>query len=75
MALSGCARAVCSEITSTIALPVGAAPPSEHLPWADLLLVLTGLDLKICPACACRSVVRLPLPPDCRGPPGNLGPI
>jgi Putative transposase/Transposase zinc-binding domain len=39
------------------------------LPWPDLLLALTGLDLKICPACHGRTLARLPLPPDCRGPP------
>jgi hypothetical protein len=47
---------------------------TADLPWADLLLVLTGLDLKLCPACGCRAVVRLPLPPDCRGPPIDLRP-
>jgi hypothetical protein len=42
------------------------------LPWMDLLFALTGIDLKVCPICHSRAVVRLPLPPDCRGPPGQL---
>jgi hypothetical protein len=42
------------------------------LPWMDLLFALTGIDLKVCPLCHSRAVVRLPLPPDCRGPPGQL---
>jgi hypothetical protein len=46
---------------------------TADLPWPDLLLALTGLDLKICPACGCRALVRLPLPPDCRGPPVDRG--
>jgi hypothetical protein len=40
------------------------------LPWKELLLTLTGIDLEVCPVCHSRAVVRLPLPPDCRGPPG-----
>lgn len=43
--------------------------PTPDLPWMDLLLALTGIDLRICPSCQSRAVVRLPLPPDCRGPP------
>jgi hypothetical protein len=49
---------------------------TADLPWPDLLRALTGLDLKVCPSCRCRTVVRLPLPlpPDCRGPPSNFPP-
>lgn len=54
----------------------GDAPvtPAANLPWMDLLLALTGIDLKVCPICRSRAVVRLPLPPDCRGPPGQPAP-
>jgi hypothetical protein len=38
------------------------------LPWSDLLFRLTGFDVKVCPSCRQRALVRLPLP-DCRGPP------
>jgi Putative transposase/Transposase zinc-binding domain len=38
------------------------------LSWSDLLLHLTGFDVKVCPCCRQRALVRLPLP-DCRGPP------
>jgi Putative transposase/Transposase zinc-binding domain len=38
------------------------------LPWAELLLRLTGFDAKACPACRQRTLIRVPLP-DCRGPP------
>lgn len=46
-------------------------PKTADLPWSDLLLALTGVDLKVCPACHAAAMVRLalPLPPDCRGPP------
>jgi Putative transposase len=53
---------------------VGLVPKIAHLPWADLLLALTGVDLKDCPLCHARAVVRLPLPPDCRGPPDRALP-
>jgi hypothetical protein len=38
------------------------------LPWAELLLRLTGFDAKLCPVCRQHTLVRVPLP-DCRGPP------
>jgi hypothetical protein len=48
-------------------------PKIAGLPWADLLLALTGVDVKECPLCHARAVVRLPLP-DCRGPPAGALP-
>jgi hypothetical protein len=43
----------------------------EELPdWRDLLLRLSGLDVRVCPACHQRALVRTPLPgPRCRAPP------
>jgi Putative transposase/Transposase zinc-binding domain len=50
-----------------------ATPPSTAsiaaLPFAALLLALTGIDLDRCPNCRQRTIVRRPLPIDCRGPP------
>ena len=38
--------------------------------WEVLLLKLTGQDMRICPVCRQRTMVRHPLPPPCsRGPP------
>ena len=38
--------------------------------WIVLLLKLTGQDMRICPMCRQRTMVRHPLPPPCsRGPP------
>jgi hypothetical protein len=50
---------------------VCADPKIADLPWRDLLLALTGVDLKECPVCHARAVVRLPLPTVCRGPPAH----
>jgi hypothetical protein len=47
-------------------------PKITDLPWPDLFLTLTGLDLKVCPACHGRTIVRLPLPLACRGPPTDV---
>jgi hypothetical protein len=51
-------------------------PKTVDLPWPDLLFALTGIDLRVCPACHSRAVVRFPLPrpPDCRGPPAKALP-
>lgn len=41
-------------------------PPSLVEPpptWGELLLVLTGIDVLVCPACRSRSMERHPLPP------------
>ena len=46
--------------------------PVADLPWMDLLLAVTDIDLKVCPVCHSRTVVRVPLPPDCRGPPDQI---
>lgn len=43
--------------------------PLNTLPFAALLLELTGIDLRLCPTCHQRTLVRHPLPIDCRGPP------
>src|SRR5882672_5531301 len=48
---------------------VGLVPKIADLPWTDLLLALTGVDLKECPVCHTRAVVRVPLTTECRGPP------
>ena len=47
---------------------------APDLPWPDLLLALTGIDLEVCPACHGRTMVRFPLllPPYCRGPPAKV---
>ena len=38
--------------------------------FQDVLLELTGIDLRVCPACHKRSLMRLPLPtPRSRAPP------
>jgi hypothetical protein len=44
------------------------------LPWAERLFALTGIDISVCPACQRRTMVRLPLSTDCRGPPGDVRP-
>ena len=44
------------------------------LPWTDLLLALAGVDLKECPVCHARAVVRVPLTTECRGPPAGALP-
>jgi len=51
-------------------LPADAAapPPSVTIPWRDLVLLLTGTDLSICPACGGRFLQRRPLPPPTRPP-------
>jgi hypothetical protein len=53
---------------------VRADPKIAELPWADLLLALTGVDLKECPVCHARAVVRVPLTTECRGPPARALP-
>lgn len=49
------------------ASPSTASPTA--LPFAALLLALTGIDLGLCPHCHQRTMTRRPLPLDCRGPP------
>ena len=51
-------------------------PKTADLPWSDLLFALTGIDLKVCPACHAAAMVPfpLPLPPGCRGPPKAVSP-
>lgn len=41
-----------------------AQTPNPPVPstWRDLLLILTGIDVLVCPACGGRSIARLPLP-------------
>jgi hypothetical protein len=58
------------------AKPEHVGPKTADLPWAELLLALTGIDLTVCPACHAAAMVRfpLPLPPDCRGPPAKVLP-
>ena len=53
---------------------VGLVPKIADLPWADLLLALTGVDLKECPVCHAHAVVRVPLTTECRGPPATALP-
>lgn len=46
------------------------APDEETLDWRDLLLRLSGLDVRVCPACHKRALVRTALPdPRSRAPP------
>jgi len=43
---------------------------TDALFFQDVLLELTGIDLRVCPACHKRSLMRLPLPtPRSRAPP------
>lgn len=46
--------------------PASAQMPHPPLPpaWRDLILALTGIDLRVCPACGARSVERHPLSHD-----------
>jgi hypothetical protein len=59
---------------ATTVATVGTLPKIADLPWADLLLALTGVDLKECPVCHARAVVRVPLTTECRGPPAGALP-
>jgi hypothetical protein len=46
------------------------APSDVLLDWRDLLLCLSGVDVRVCPACQQRALVRAALPgPRCRAPP------
>jgi hypothetical protein len=51
--------------------PVGSTSAAASTPpsYVELLRALTGIDLERCPACHGRTVVRVPLPTGCRGPP------
>lgn len=45
----------------------GAVPPHDQAPaspqtWIDILLLLTGVDLAVCPRCHARAMIRQPLP-------------
>jgi hypothetical protein len=53
--------------------PPGSAGTPE-LPFAALLLALTGIDLRLCPTCHTPTMVRRPLPTDYRGPPQHPSP-
>jgi hypothetical protein len=53
------ARRSLSEVAG---VPQTAAPPPLPVEWRDLVLVLTGADLAICPACGGRSLESRPLP-------------
>ena len=39
-----------------------------HLDWQDMLQALTGLDVRVCPACGSTRLRRILLPPQCRPP-------
>jgi hypothetical protein len=39
------------------------------LPWPELFLVLTGIDVLLCPRCQRRTIVRERLPPARASPP------
>lgn len=41
------------------------------LPWPELLLVLTGIDVILCPRCQQRTIVREPRAPARASPPGR----
>jgi hypothetical protein len=66
--------------TSAVGIPPDhtAPSPSPHAPdappFAALLFELTGIDLARCPTCHRRTMVRRPLPSDCRGPPRHPSP-
>ena len=48
------------------------APPSSSNNWQDLLLSLTGRNVRVCPICGSQRLARIPLPtPLPRGPPGD----
>jgi len=48
-----------------------ATPPPARVPrsWQELLLALTGIDVRVCPGCGSRSLVSIPISRACRGPP------
>ncbi|HVH43700.1 MAG TPA: hypothetical protein VM925_15200 [Labilithrix sp.] len=46
------------------------APIEERPDWRDLLRRLSGIDVRVCPACHQRALVRTALTgPRCRAPP------
>ena len=60
-----------SRIASAAAPPERVACTDEEVAdWRELLLRLSGLDARVCPACQQRALVRVALPPPrCRAPP------
>ncbi|MBN2576093.1 MAG: hypothetical protein JXP73_16140 [Deltaproteobacteria bacterium] len=44
------------------------------LPWPELLLALTGIDVLLCPRCHGRTIVRQRLPPARASPPERKAP-
>jgi hypothetical protein len=64
-------------LLATTAVAISPDPPGvphaprvpDPRPSAALLLELTGIDLACCPLCRQRTMVRRPLPGECRGPP------
>lgn len=49
----------CLLVTPPTPPPSGMAPTPT---WREMLLLLTGIDVLLCPACRCRSMERHPLP-------------
>jgi hypothetical protein len=46
----------------TPAIPPAPSPIAPSPTWREMLLLLTGIDVLLCPACRCRSIERHPLP-------------
>ncbi len=66
-------------LPTAMALLGGPLPPEgpPEIPfaknWQDLLLALTGLNLRVCPYCGSTRLLRIPIPaPLPRAPPGGV---
>jgi hypothetical protein len=50
--------------------PAEQTAMGAEVDWYELLRHLTGIDLRRCPACGAAGIVRRPLEPQARAPPG-----